>query len=238
MSGAPRSGFIAREAAQMNLGLAPNPPNPPNPPPRLGALGGLGGGAKLKLASAAPSPLLPGFEPHAIARAEADNPAARPADAAGGADATPDEGRALASNPLPPDLPDPADADVESLARALMAESARNPAVTRIDEAKALIYYRGEALRRLDLIRQRAIDATSGEDIERQAIEAEEHQPMASPEARKQAAAAMLMAASPLVGVPGAVACRSCGRGIWCSPSWKGPPPPDLCWNCSREVNR
>ena len=188
----------------------------------------------MKLASAAPSPLLPGFEPHAIARAEADNPAARPADAAGGADATPDEGRALASNPLPPDLPDPADADVESLARALMAESARNPAVTRIDEAKALIYYRGEALRRLDLIRQRAIDATTGPDIEREAIEAEEHQPMAAPDDHKRAVAGLLLAASPLAGLPGARPCRSCGRGIWCSSGWRGLPR-DLCFACARE---
>ena len=151
-------------------------------------------------------------------------------------DAIPDEVEALASAPLPPGLQAPSDADVETLAAALMAESARNPAVRRIDEARATLYYRGEAKRRLDLLHQRARDATSGEDIERQAIMAEEHQPMASHEAHKKAVAGLLLAASPLAGLPGVVACRGCGRSVWCSPSWKGPPPRDLCWNCSREV--
>ena len=221
----------------MNLGLAPNPPNPPNPPPRLGALGGLGGGSKLKLASAAPSPLLPGFDPHAIARAETDNPAARPADATGGPDAAPDEVEALASAPLPPGLAAPSDAEVEALAAALMAEAEACPAVTRIDAAKATLYYRGEALRRLDLIHRRAVDATTGPDPERQAIMAEEHAPMAAPEAHKQAVTALMRVASPLAGVPGARPCRICGRGIWCSSGWRGLPC-DLCWQCSKEVNR
>ena len=190
----------------------------------------------MKLASAAPSPLLPGFDPHAIARAETDNPAARPADATGGPAATPDEVEALASTPLPPGLPAPTDDEVETLAAALMAEAEACPAQTITDPARALVYFRGEAMRRLDLIRQRAIDATSGPDIERQAIMAEETMPMASPEDHKRAVAGLLMAASPLAGLPGALACRGCGRAVWCSPSWKGPPPPDLCWDCSREV--
>ncbi len=76
-------GFIAREAAQMNLGLAPNPPNSPNRAQSLGALGGLGGGSKLKSASPAPSPLLPGFDPHAIARAETARSDASPCAGAG-----------------------------------------------------------------------------------------------------------------------------------------------------------
>ncbi len=136
-----------------------------------------------------------------------------------------------------PRLSDDAIADeVETLAAALMAEAEACPAVRRLDEAKALIYYRGEALRRLDLIHRRAVDATTGRDIERQAIMAEETATMASPEAHAEAVAGLLMAASPLAGVPGAIACRGCGRGIWCSPSWKGPPPRDLCWQCSREV--
>ena len=136
-----------------------------------------------------------------------------------------------------PRLSDDAIADeVEALGRALMAEAEACPAQTITDPARALVYFRGEAKRRLDLLRQRAIDATSGEDIERAAIEAEEHQPMAPPEAHKRAVAGLLMAASPLAGVPGALACRGCGRGIWCSPGWKGPPPRDLCLGCSREV--
>jgi hypothetical protein len=150
-------------------------------------------------------------------------------------DATPDEAEALASAPLPPGLAAPTDDDVETLAAALMAEAEASPAQTITDHGKALVYFRGEALRRLDLIRQRAIDATSGEDIEREAIEAEETATMASPEAHAEAVAGLLMAASPLAGVPGAIACRGCGCAIWCSPSWKGPPPRDLCWNCARE---
>ena len=136
-----------------------------------------------------------------------------------------------------PRLSDDAIADeVETLAAALMAEAEACPAQTITDQAKALVYFRGEAKRRLGLLHQRAIEATTGEDIERQAIEAEETMPMASPEAHKKAVAGLLMAASPLAGLPGALPCRGCGRGIWCSPSWKGPPPRDLCWNCSREV--
>ncbi len=190
----------------------------------------------MKLASAAPSPLLPGFDPHAIARAEADNPAARPADSTSGPDAIPDEVEALASAPLPPGLQAPSDGDVETLAAALMAEAEACPAQTIVDPARAMVYFRGEALRRLDLLRQRAIDATTGEDIERQAIEAEETMPMAVPEDHRKAVAGLLMAASPLAALPGALPCRGCGKAIWCSPSWEGPPPRDLCWQCSREV--
>ena len=188
----------------MNLGLAPNPPNSPNRPQSLGALGGLGGGSKLKSASLAPSPLLPDFDPHAIARAETA-------------------------------LPISTDEDVETLALSLLAEAEASPAQTITDQAKALTYWRGEALRRLGLLRQRATDATTGEDIEREAIMAEETMPMAAPEAHKRGVAGLMLAALPLAGVPGALACRGCGRGIWCSPSWKGPPPPDLCFDCWRE---
>ena len=158
----------------------------------------------MKSASPAPSPLLPGFDPHAIARAETA-------------------------------LPISVDDDVETLAAALLAEAEASPAQTITDRGKALIYYRGEALRRLDLIHQRAADATTGEDIEREAIEAEEHAPMAAQEAHKRGVAGMMLAASPMAGVPGAMACRGCGCAIWCSPSWKGPPPPDLCFDCWRE---
>jgi len=96
--------------------------------------------------------------------------------------------------------------------------------------AKALdyYYYRAEALRRLALIRQRAIDATTGPDIERAAIMAEEAAPTTSPEEHRAIVRGMLLA-----GLPGALACRGCGRGIWCSPSWRGAPP-DLCSTCQR----
>ena len=142
--------------------------------------------------------------------------------------------RAEAANANGPALQAATDGDVEALAATLMAEAARNPAVTRIDEAKATLYYKGEAKRRLDLIRQRAIDATTGPDIEREAIEAEEHQPMAAPDDHKRAVAGLLLAASPLAGLPGARPCRSCGRGIWCSSGWRGLPR-DLCFACARE---
>ena len=46
----------------------------------------------------------------------------------------------------------------------------------------------------------------------------------------------LLLAASPLAGVPGAVPCRECQRGIWVSPSWRGPQPRDLCAECYREA--
>ena len=142
---------------------------------------------------------------------------------------------ASAHTPNPKLSDDAVDDEIETLALSLLAEAERCPAQTITDQAKALIYWRGEALRRLDLIRQRAIDATSGEDIEREAIEAEEIMPMAALEAHKRGVAGLMLAAAPMAGVPGALACRGCGCAIWCSPSWKGPPPRDLCWNCSRE---
>lgn len=130
----------------------------------------------------------------------------------------------------------PADdpAEIERLALALMAEAERNPAVTITDREKAALYYRGEAMRRLDLLRQRAIDATTGPDIEREAIQAEERAPMANPEAHAEIVLGLMRAASPLAGVPGARPCCSCGRGIWASPTCPGPHPPDLCTECRR----
>ena len=88
------------------------------------------------------------------------------------------------------------------------------------------------AMRRLDLYRRRAADATSGDDPEREALMAEEAAPTLPAERHAETVAALLLAASPLAGVPGAVACRSCQRGIWCSPSWRGPAPRDLCAEC------
>ncbi len=123
--------------------------------------------------------------------------------------------------------------EVEALARELLAIAERNPATRIPDPAAALIYFRSEARRRLELIGRRARDATGGEDIERAALMAEEHATMASPEAHSAAVAALLLTAGPLAGAPGARACRACGRGIWCSSSWRGSPP-DICWQCSR----
>lgn len=60
--------------------------------------------------------------------------------------------------------------------------------------------------------------------------------PMMPGEAHSAAVAGLLLAASPLASTPGAVACRSCGRGIWVSPSWRGPAPRDLCAECYREA--
>jgi hypothetical protein len=123
--------------------------------------------------------------------------------------------------------------EIETLALALLAEAEASPAQTITDQAKALVYFRSEARRRLDLIRQRAADATTGEDIEREAIMAEETAPTVSPEVHKRAVAGLMLAALPLAGVPGALACRGCGRSIWRSPSWRGSPP-DLCFACAR----
>ena len=142
--------------------------------------------------------------------------------------------RSEAANANGGGLAAPTDADVEALARTLLAEAEACPAQTITDPAKALAYFQAEAKRRLDLIRQRAIDATTGPDPERQAIMAEEHQPMASPEAHKRSVAGLMRAASPLAGTPGARPCRSCGRGIWCSSGWRGLPR-DFCLACSRE---
>ncbi len=253
--------------------------------------------------SAAPSPLLPGFDPHAIAKAETAkaakpakpaNPAAPSAEirslprvfeprtlaggllsaanppakaespdglAAGLADfsngpAKPgasksqavsipyepaEDGLAglaglagVADSQIAPATPDDADA-VEELARELLAIAERHPATRIPDRSAAMPYFRSEARRRLELIGRRALDATTGEDIERAALMAEEHATMAAPDAHSAAVAGLLLAGSPLHGVPGAVACRGCGRGIWCSPSWQGSPP-DICFACSRGV--
>ena len=73
-------------------------------------------------------------------------------------------------------------------------------------------------------------------DPEREAIQAEE---AALPTLRVQPLAlttGLLRAASPLTSIPGARPCPACGRGIWCSPSWVGPQPPDLCAECWRET--
>ena len=81
----------------------------------------------------------------------------------------------------------------------------------------------------------RAADAVAGADSERAAIMAEGDAPKLPAEAHAATVTGLLRAASPLFGVPGAVACRRCGRGIWCSPSWAGPPP-DLCLTCRKET--
>lgn len=120
-------------------------------------------------------------------------------------------------------------AEIERLALALMAEGERNPAMTITDRGKALIYYRGEAMRRLDLLRQRARDAVSGPDEEREALMGEPVMALPQP----ATVVGLLRAASPLAGVPGARPCPGCGRGIWCSPSWRGPRP-DLCLACRK----
>ena len=67
---------------------------------------------------------------------------------------------------------------------------------------------------------------------ERETIEAEEAAPTLPAAAHAETVAALLLAASPLAGVLGARPCRSCQRGIWTSPSWRGPQPPDLCAEC------
>ena len=131
-----------------------------------------------------------------------------------------------ASLPAPP-------AEIEALALVLLEQAERHPATRIPDTESAMPYFRGEALRRLELIRQRAIDAISGEDIERAAIMEEEGATMASPEAHKMVVAGLLLTAGPLAGTPGARACKGCGRGIWCSPGWRGSPP-DICFACSR----
>ena len=89
-------------------------------------------------------------------------------------------------------------------------------------------------MRRLDLLRQRAADAVSGPDEERAAIRAEEATAMTLRVQPLALTTGLLLAASPLAGVPGAVACRGCGRGIWVSPSWRGPAP-TVCRSCELE---
>lgn len=133
-----------------------------------------------------------------------------------------------------PFLPHETDAEIETLAAALLAAAERNPAERITDRGKALAYHRAEAMRRLDLLRQRARDATSGDDPERAAIQAEEHAPLAK--AHAETVAGLLRAASPLAGTPGARPCRQCGRGVWTSPTWQGAQPPNLCAACFRET--
>jgi hypothetical protein len=65
---------------------------------------------------------------------------------------------------------------------------------------------------------------------------APEHAPMAPAEAHAAAVRALQRVALPfpgslLAGIPGAFACAICQRGIWCSPSWPGPPPA-ICRQC------
>lgn len=90
-----------------------------------------------------------------------------------------------------------------------------------------------DARRRLDLLRQRAADAVSGDDPEREAIMGEPVTALPQPFALTTG---LLRAASPLAGVPGARPCRSCGRGIWTSPSWRGAQPVDRCSECWRGI--
>ena len=75
-------------------------------------------------------------------------------------------------------------------------------------------------------------DDPPGPDIERAAIQAEATAAMMPAERHAEIVAGLLRAASPLAGVPGARPCRSCGRGIWVSPSSPGPHAPDLCAAC------
>lgn len=127
------------------------------------------------------------------------------------------------------------DVQVETLALALLTEAERNPAQTITDRAKATLYYMSEARRRIDLLRQRARDAVAGDDPERAAIQAEEADLLTIRVQPFAFTNGLLLAATPLAGTPGARPCRSCGRGIWCSPSWRGPLPPDLCAECFRK---
>ena len=79
-----------------------------------------------------------------------------------------------------------------------------------------------------------APDPPADDDPERQAIMKEESAPTLPAEAHRRQCEALLRAASPLAGIPGAVACPACGRGIWVSPSWRGPRP-TVCRSCEME---
>lgn len=75
-------------------------------------------------------------------------------------------------------------------------------------------------------------------DPERAALMAEETAPLVPPAEHVAAVRALQRVASPapgsvLAGAANAYACQSCGRGIWCSPSWPGALP-SLCWTCER----
>ena len=123
----------------------------------------------------------------------------------------------------------------EEWAAALLAKAERNPGERITDRERGTLYYRGEAIRRLDLLRQRAADAVAGPDPERDAIQAEAAAVFTTRVQPLALTNGLLRAASPLAGTPGARFCRSCQRGIWCSPSWRGPLPPDLCAECFRK---
>ena len=126
------------------------------------------------------------------------------------------------------------EAEIETLAEALMAAHLSTKGCGVRDPEKARLDFKTEARRRLALYQERARDAVTGDDPERAALMAEEHAPLASPEAHRRQCEALMLAASPVASLPGAGACRRCRRGIWTSPSWPGPPP-DLCFPCSRE---
>ena len=122
----------------------------------------------------------------------------------------------------------------EEWAAALLAAHLSTSGCGVTDREKAALYFKGEAIRRLDLLRQRAADAVAGPDPERDAIQAEAAAVFTTRVQPLALTNGLLRGVSPLAGTPGARFCRSCQRGIWCSPSWRGPPP-DLCAECFRK---
>ncbi len=78
-------------------------------------------------------------------------------------------------------------------------------------------------------------EALDDPDPEREAIQAEERDLSTRRVQPLSLTAGLLRAASPLAGIPGAVACPACGRGMWCSPSWRGPRP-TICRSCELET--
>jgi hypothetical protein len=75
-----------------------------------------------------------------------------------GANGAFDIGRESQNDPLPPVTPAETEAEIETLAEALMRAHLSTPGCTITDREKALAYHRSEAMRRLDLIRQRAAE--------------------------------------------------------------------------------
>ena len=71
-------------------------------------------------------------------------------------------------------------------------------------------------------------------DPEREAIMGEEAAVLTARVQPLSLTTGLLLAASPLAGVPGAWPCPGCGRGIWVSPSWRGPAP-IVCRSCELE---